>query len=298
MTAETLDFTLRAEHTFPPPNLVSADRQHTPWWLHLRLWGLDAPLAALAWALVYARQLSILDTPSEPIFLLCVSVWAFNLLDRLLALIVYRENPLYCWKPAFYRAHLVPMSLLLFSALLSALWLALFQVGVYYLSFAFFPAVCWLLAAALPGMWREPTVRRLLRAWAFAMACSAPAWFYSIAATPWDILFYGPTLAFTVLVFLFLLGRDFAQNENRAILAERRGMHILLPAGLFLLLIYCIAAAAFRSSGESTFYYATAIGAALLQVAERFRPYLSRDGIAALGWLLVALPGFFAYFLL
>lgn len=277
---------------------MPADQQTTPWWLQLRLWGLDAPLAALAWALVYVRQLSILDTPSEPIFLLCVSVWAFNLIDRLLALIVYRENPLYCWKPAFYRAHLVPLVLLLFATLFAALWLALFQVGVYYLSFAFFPAACWLLAASLPPMWREPTVQRLLRAWAFAMACSAPAWFYSIAATPWEMPFYPPTLAFTVLIFLFLLGREYGQNARREQQGERRGVHLLLPTGLFLLLIYCMATALYRESSERVFYVATAIGAALLQVADRFRPRLSHDKALALGWLLLALPGFFAYFLL
>lgn len=296
MTAETLDFRPRARRL--GSNLVAADRQQTPWWLQLRLWGLDAPLAALAWALVYVRQLSILDTPYEPIFLLCVSVWAFNLLDRLIALIVYRENPDFCWKPGFYRAHLVPMSFLLFSALLSALWLALFQVGVYYLSFAFFPAASWLLAASMPVMWREQTVQKLLRAWAFAMACSAPAWFYSIAATPCEMLFYPPTLALTVLIFLFLLGREPGYTMRPDFQGERQGVHLLLPAGLFLLLVYCVAAALFREPGARIFYYATAIGAALLQVTERFRPRLARDGVMALGWPLVALPGFFAYFLL
>lgn len=277
---------------------MPADRQTTPWWLHLHLWGLDAPLAALAWALVYVHQMAILDTPVEPIFLLCVSVWAFNLLDRLLALIVYRENPLFCWKPAFYRIHLVPLGLLLFSALLSALWLALFQVGVYYLSFAFFPAACWLLSASLPAMWREPTVQRFLRAWAFAMACSAPAWFYSIAATPWDMLFYAPTLALTVLLFLFLQGREYGKNTARGLRGEYNGLYMLLPAGLFLLLLYCIAAAAFREPSERAFYYATAIGAALLQAMDRLRARLSPDAVMAAGWLLVALPGFFVAFLL
>lgn len=280
-----------AEHT--EPQTLPADRQHTPWWLHFHLWGFDAPLAALAWALVYVRQLDILSTPGEPIFLLCVAVWAFNILGRLIALIVYREHPARCWKPDFYRAHLVPLVLLLLSALLSALWLAFYQVGVYYLSFAAFPAAFWLLAVSLPVMWRESAVQALLLAWTFALSCSAPAWFYSIAASPRDMLFFAPTLAFTVFIFLFNLERKCWLNQR-----EGERLQILLPVGLFLLLIFCIISAPFREPAERSFYYATAMGAALLQVMDRLSPFLSRDVRMASGWLLIALPGFFAYFLL
>ncbi len=274
---------------------MPADRQQTPWWLQIHLWGLDAPLAALAWALVYVRQLDILDTPFEPIFLLCVAVWAFNILGRLIALIVYRENPGRCLKPAFYKAHLVPLVFLLLSALLSALWLATYQVGVYYLSFAFFPAVCWLLAVSLPFMWKETAVQSLILAWAFALSCSAPAWFYSIAASPRDMLFFAPTLALTVLIFLFNAGRTNGCREN-----ERCGKNpaVLLPVGLFLLLLFCMVVSPFREPAERPFYYAVAMAAALLQAADRLRGRLSIDAMTAAGWPLIALPGFFAYFLL
>lgn len=293
MTMCPLAFACEAKHT--ELRTLPDDRQHTPWWLHFHLWGLDAPLAALAWALVYVRQLDILSTPGEPIFLLCVAVWAFNILGRLIALIVYRENPVRCWKPDFYRAHLVPLGLLLLSALLSALWLALYQVGVYYLSFAAFPAAFWLLAVSLPAMWKKPAVQALLLAWAFALSCSAPAWFYSIAGSPRDMLFFAPTLAFTVFIFLFNLGRKCWLNREED---ERNNMQILLPVGLFLLLIFCMVSAPFREPAERSFYYAVAMGAALLQVMDRLNPCLSRDVMMASGWLLVAVPGFFAYFLL
>ncbi len=272
---------------------MNTNQRNKPWWLLFHLLGLDAPLAALAWALVYVHVFSIIDIPNEPIFLLCIAVWVFLLITRLIDISIRKDIPAISWKASFFHAHLFPLCLLLLCALLAIFWMSFFYVGRYFLSLILPPFLLWLFSVSLPCMWRHfSNAQILLQSWAFALSCSAPAWFCLIYQSPAGMLSFPPTLALTVLIFLFLLGR---RDSGRELNERCAFLHAALPIGIFLLLIYCIAAAWLAGASEKPFYYAIAMGAAFLQILDRLCLLLPMALITTLGWLLIALPAFFSH---
>ncbi|OCA02599.1 hypothetical protein AC781_08900 [Akkermansia glycaniphila] len=255
------------------------------------MWGLDIMLVALAWGLAYSKMLWIIGLPGEPLFLLCVCVWGFVLIMRMLKVIIYKSDPHACWRPEFYQARFIPLAYLIIAALLAALWLGLYQVGIGLLTFCSIPALCTALALMVPYLWKNRILQTALIALSFAGACSAPAWYYSITAPIANIILFPPTLCFAALVMLHLLSRHAWLQQGQ----EQNRIVGLLPVFLLALLLACLILANIMPPYERCFYYTIAIGAACLQVLDRYRHRMTTDQLFAIGWLSLALPALSAF---
>lgn len=262
-------------------------------WILFRLLGVDAVIAVYAWVMAFNRLFDVVAVPFEPIFLLCISAWILLTISRLIHIVTLGEKDSDRWVAGFFRSHIFPVSLILLCAFLSVFWLALYQVGVNFLQLLVLPAICWLYSVSFPAvLWGWG--RTIARSWAFAMACSAPAWLYCMDGTVIEILFFQPTMALTVLMTLFI----FFRKINAVTSSERVGrIADFLPFGVFALVFYCILEASRCVPHERSFYYAVAVGAAFLQILSHLKTRLSKEEIAALGWPLLALSATVACFL-
>ncbi len=247
----------------------------------MQLWGLDAPLAALCWGLVYAHLLDIPMITSAPLLLLVASVWLFTIASRLFRAVVQRRS----WYVLFYRSHLAPMSMLILCVSAATLWMLFYYVGQILLDYAVIPFVV-LVLGYMPLIRRVGGLRGLFQSAAFALACSVPAAFYSVLVTPVQVITFTPTWYLAILMFLYYLLRSSWLMDESA--ARKRGMVVSL--GLVLLFVFCLMSAWAAPAFEHSFFLTIAIAVACLELLVRLRTNLSQDALFSLGWLAMALP--------
>ena len=253
--------------------------QIAPWWLTMQLWGLDAPVAALCWALAYAALLDMPMITSGPLLLLTASVWLFTIGTRLYRAVVARRG----WYILFYRSHLAPLTLLILCVSAATLWMLFYYVGQILLLYALAPMAM----LALSRLVRMVEVLRgLCYATAFALACSVPSGFYSVLVSPFDLFLFGPTWYLALLMLLYYLLRGSWQLEEDA--ARLRG--IMVSVGLVVLFLGSLFSARNAPIYERPLYLTLAIAVACLEVLVRLRPHLSHDALFSIGWLAMALP--------
>ncbi len=263
--------------------------QRAPWWLTLQLWGLDAPLAALAWGLAFATYMDILMMTEGPLLLLTSSVWLFTIGSRLCSAALLRRG----WYVEFYRGHLAPMALLTLCVLAATLWMLFYYVGQIVLSYALAPTLI-LVLVQLPGIRRLPLIGGLGQSAAFALACAIPACFFSVIITPVDMLFESVQTGWgglLLLMFLYyILRASWQQGEGANALAggvsRRAYLLVLAFFSVMFMLRACDAANPLQDPFDLTF----AMAMACLWVLVRLRTYVSRDALFALGWPVMALP--------
>ncbi len=260
-------------------NLLAS--QSAPWWLRVQLWGLDAPVAALCWALAYARFMDINMMTSGPLLLLAAAVWVLTMAERLFRAVVTRDG----WYIHFYRARLGTILMLLAAVAAAALWMLFFHVGRCLIPYAC-NALAFLLLGWLPVLRRSEYVRGFCQASAFALACSIPAAFYSVLTMPLELLFFAPTWYLAILMLLYHLLRGSWRMAEDA--ARRRDL--LVSLGLVPLFCFCMLSANMAPGVERSLSLSIGIGAACLELLVRLRTRLSQDALFSLGWLGMALP--------
>ncbi len=256
-------------------------QQSVPWWLTIQLWGLDAPAAALCWGLAYAHFMGIPMITSGPLLLLAAAVWLITIATRLFRAVVRRRG----WYVHFYRGHLGPMLALLFAVAAATLWMLFFHVGRYLLVYAWEPFFL-MVMGFMPFINRSDVLRGFLHASAFALACAAPAGFYSVLTMPTELLAFAPTWYLAILMFLYYLLRGSWRMAEDA--ARWRGL--LVSVGLVPLFLFCLLTGVGAPAFERSLCYTIAIGVACLELLVRYRTRLSEDALFSLGWLSMALP--------
>ncbi len=263
--------------------------QRAPWWLTLQLWGLDAPLAALAWGLAFATFMDILMITEGPLLLLTSSVWVCTIGSRLFAAAVQRKG----WYVQFYRGHLAPMTLLTLCVLAATFWMLFYYVGQIVLAYAIAPTLILLLGHA-PLLRRVPLLRGLSQSAAFALACAIPACFFSVIITPIDMLIepymtgWGGLMLLMFLYYILRTSWRQGPAEDGKVGGVSRRAYLFVLA--FLSVVFVARAFDASSPLDAPYDFTLAIGMACLWVLLRLRAHVSRDALFALGWPLMTLP--------
>ncbi len=255
--------------------------QVAPWWLTIQLWGLDAPVAALCWGLAFATLMDIPMITSGPLLLLAASVWLITIATRLDRAVRRNQG----WYMRFYRSNLVPMALLTVSVAAASLWMLFFHVGQILILYTYKPFLL-LLLGSLPWLNHVEPLRGFFLSVAFALACAAPAAFFSVLVSPSELWNFAPVWYLAILIFLYYLVRTSWHMEEDA--ARKRGL--IVSVGLVLLFLFCLLSAGSAPSIERSLCLTIAIGAACLELLVRLRPRLSQDALFSLGWLAMTLP--------
>lgn len=258
-----------------------------PLWFLPHLFGVDVAIAVYAWVVAYVRLFDVIVVPSEPIFLLCIAAWIFVSVHRFIGIVIHRDGAENGWRERFFRAHLFLVLLILLCSFLAVFWLALFQVGIYFLKLLVLPTLYWLISLK-----SRKIVGAVFQSLAFALGCSTPAWLYCLCGSPLDMAVFPPTLALTALMILFFFVRKFIGSscpETLNTVAE------FLPFGLLALILYCTYMVCQCVPHERFFYYAIAVGVAFMQILIHLRVNLSKEVVVALEWPLLALSATVAY---
>lgn len=260
-----------------------------PLWFLPHLFGVDVAVAVYAWVVAYARLFDVIVVPSEPIFLLCIAAWILVSVHRFIGIVIHHEGVDSGWRESFFRTHLFLVLLILLCAFLAVFWLALFQVGIYFLKLLVLPACYWLFSIK-----SRKILGAVFQSLAFALGCSTPAWLYCLYGSPLDMAVFPPSLALTALMILFF----FARKSIASSCSETSNTATeFLPFGLLALILYCAYMVCQCVPHERFFYYAIAVSVAFMQILIHLRVNLSKEVVVALEWPLLALSATVAYFL-
>lgn len=254
------------------------------WWMLGSLWALDVPIVALCWGTLIASFLGITLVTMGPMMLLFGMVWAYTLTTRVVHAMLGR-NTHYA---QYYREHAFPMLMLALCALLSSVWLLLFEVGRYLLIFMLVPLSMVIIAHA-PLCKRIPYYTDFTLAASFIFACSVPAFYYSFRFSPIHMLTNAHLWCLVCLFTVFNLERKNSLNTEQE--GEERQSLVIL--GILLLLFLpgaCKVISAQSSPYEQFFYCTLCIGAVSVHSICRLRHVLSRESWYCVSWTAMALP--------
>lgn len=258
-----------------------------PWWMLPPLWGLDAPLVAAAWGVAFPGFYGVNSASSDPLILLVAVVWALNLLHRVITAALNRT----VWYAPYYRSHAFPMLLLVAALLFASVWMALYVVGAACLVYGLVP-LCLLALSMIP---MPGAVRNGLRAWALAVACQAPACYFSFGIEPGDATVQPAALGLGALFFLFLTER-FSLRYNGRFLQGGAAFACTLSSAL---LLCCYWRAAFSAPDHhwpdlTPVFQTLILGLACLHLYRTRGPRLPLYLSFSLGWPAMAVPALLA----
>ncbi len=269
---------------------MTQQESHTPpWWLGLYLWGLDAPLFALAWGFGIALSMEIVMIAREPLMLLFALVWFFTLASRFCSAALLRRGAYV----DFYRSRAITMLLQLLIVLAASLWMLLCNVGSVMLNYAIAPLLI-LLAGHLPLIARVPLLRGLSQSAALALACAIPACYLSVVATPVGMLARPSESSWNMLMlllFLFFILRLRWQGAGR----QSAGTGGVSPRSFRLVMLIvsgvCLARLVYSApTTERPGALICTVGMAVLWLLLCLSSRCRRDALCALAWPLMALP--------
>lgn len=269
-------------------------KHQTPWWAIAQLWGLEAPIAALCWALAFSKILWITQVPLAVYFFLFVAVWVLSMLLRMARVFSKTTTAMNDWRAPFYRDHFIPLSCVTLAMMAAGVWIALFQVGVGLLGYCSLPFMfgCLYFLSGAFTHTLVKNIRPLFGALSFAFGCLVPPWFYTISRGWDEFLVYRPCYSLAILLYLYFQFRKYWMQRR----LEKRDASSDLALNILLLayLIYTLVVASFVRGQEQYFYYALAVGSGGLQLMDRFRSRLSDEALHSLSWAGLALAAIFS----
>lgn len=242
------------------------------------LWGLDVAFAALCWGMLVAAHLRVTMLTVGPLLVLVSSVWLVVMGARICAAILGRSEG----GVAIYRRHLMPLVPLWVAVFAATLWLLCYHVGQSLLFYGILPFL-FLAAGGAPLLRRMKDYTLLCSALAFAMACAAPAYYYSFSLSPLQVLQSKPVLLLAGVFFLFFAER---WRSSPAVGVTAVAQTVCLAA----LFVVCVYSACNEPSFMRVFYVTLCMSVAVVQGLFRLRPRLSVSRWYALGWGVMAFP--------
>lgn len=249
-------------------------------WLQLQLWGLDAPITAVCWAVACAALMQITMMTPAPLLLVAGVVWCVNMWLRLAKAL---KSP-QAWQADFYRSNVALLVVLQFAVSMATLYIMFFYVGRSVLGYMAIPLIMLLLARFCAHRYLQ-LVQQLLLGTALAMMCALPAFYFSFTLTPLHVLVTGPIWYLGLLFFLTTQERNRLRNE-----AGPAASPILNTLTLLLLLTAALISSVTAPMFERTLCVTIAIGAGCLQGFSRLNHLIPPYVALALSWLTMALP--------
>lgn len=257
-----------------------------PWWMIPRLWGLDVAVLALCWGVAYAALMQITMITGAPLLLLGALAWCGVMYLRLGAALRSAD----AWHAGFYRRNVAPLAVLLACVGMAALWLLLYYVGQNMLPLLAVPAV--LYGLALWDRSGSTYVAPLARGCAFALACAAPACYFSFTRSAPEMLTSAPNWYLGILVFVYtecLGAHGYAGRRRMSTVAAAA----VICAVLVMSLLKARDAAGDEAAQMLTVAMAAGCTLAMVQLRRGRLAKCSSTGrriAEALGWLGLAVP--------
>ncbi|MEG2328378.1 MAG: hypothetical protein RSB48_08820 [Akkermansia sp.] len=284
-----------------------------PYWSWIKLLGLEAPVAAVIWALAFCAILDLNTTPFRIYQFLFVATWCITILRRLF--LVIGDDPACTTQSElfFMRGNFFVFILLFAIASICGIWLILFQIGSGAISYAWIPTFfgLWYLSKLRKTKGVAPTSGRvafafLFGAIAFSSGVVIPSFFYSYSyssilpfyAVQTRFLFYPPVWYLIAFVYISLMSRYFWYQEHDGG-DDKNHLGLLCSLGMLLLFIICITANSWHLTVNEYWYYKTlAVGAGGLYLLNHFRGRIAYETRTSLMWLALILPALLLLLLL
>lgn len=272
-----------------------------PAYAWINLLGLEIPIAAVCWSILFCEIIDIHTVPSNINQFLFVAAWCATMGTRLFH--IFKNPKLHDLSPElqFAKSNWIILSFLTGMAVLCGLWMILFQLGIGIFSYALLPFSFCMLYFYRGKLIRQGITGHIYGALAFASAAPIPAFFYSpanqIVFPPYipnpQSLFYPPFWALAGLTCLISLCRTSFFDEEAPTTNRIRTTIPILTGVLFFFII----SEMMRLKTESPeFWYFTAIGAgtALLYYIDQIKHRFSTEAFLVTSWVALIIPVPFA----
>lgn len=244
----------------------------------LSLWGVDVAFAALCWGVLIAAHLHVTMLTVGPLLVLAAAVWLVVMGGRITAAFLGRNED----GVVIYRRYLMPLVPLWVAVFAATLWLLCYHVGQSLLYYAILPLL-FLGAGGCPLLRRMKDYTLLCSALAYAVACAAPAYYYSYSMSPLQVVCSKPVLLLAGVFFLFFAERSRSlPTAGAAAIAQTMCLVALFGV--------CVYSAANEPLYMRSFYVTLCMAVAVLHGLFRLRSRLPERRWYAFGWGLMALP--------
>jgi hypothetical protein len=267
-------------------------RHSKVWWKYVNLLGLDAPLVAVLWLLLFAKSWRVDYHPLHVYIVLAMVAWTVRIVAKLLQSAIAGDTKSF---QAIHRKCLSRVALIA-GIIACGTVIVYFPLAVYNYILVGSIFVIGYFSVTLFTSSTEgeiPYARHLLAGTAFSFGVTLMAHTYLPALGIKDLLISSEFICFTVLCMIASSAVDQWARSTREQKSESRLMEeltISLP-----LTLLGAAALVFAVQSDSMmlrpFYYAILTGSALLQILNRLRSRFTIDQQKALVNLSLLMPG-------
>ena len=267
-------------------------KKSKPWWLYISELGLDAPLIAVMWLLLFAQTWRVNYHPWEAYAALGFAVWSIRIIARLLEAAMVGDQLRYSLR---YRK--VMRVLVIASSVIALILTVLnFPMEVYqYLLLGGFLVIGYFALSLFSGNDENEVsyAKHLVGGIAFAYGTTLTAHVYLLSLGIRDLLWSNEFLCFAVLCLLALAATDLWRISARSDEQETKASHELALSLPLTLLGAAALVFAVRNDTMTTrpFYYAILTGAALLQVLNKTQSRFHIDTVKVLAAGCLLVPG-------
>lgn len=268
------------------------EKEKKPWWLHLNLLGLDAPLIAVMWLFLFAKTWRVNYHPWEAYVALGLAVWTVRIAAKLLSAAMQGDES------SFASRHRIPLRRLAILSGVSALVLTVlnFPLSVYNYLLVGGIFVLGYFALSFFSSQDENEIsyaRHVLGGVAFAFGTALSAHVYLPGLGIQELLISREFISFSVLCLLASSAMElWARSAKTGDTVPNSADELALSLPLTLL---GAAALVFAVQNDSMtarpFFYGILTGAALLQVLNRTRSRFSPVTLKVLTALCLLAPG-------
>ena len=253
------------------------DRERVPWWLWPNLLSLDAPLVAVAWAWMFSRAWGVVSLPWELWLTLGVSTWVIYAFDRIVDVRKARAGGTLDKRHYFHERYrkqfMVGIAVGIGWGIYAALW-ALSQNVLFYGAFVALMTVAYfVISLTRSGGEHTGITKNIVAGLTFAYGTAAGVHAYSPVFTFSQMLISWEVLLFAGLCAINMSAIDFweLKGEDEEDAAALLGTATLLVGGIAMFL-------SLRGDDfNKPLFYAVLVGAAGLNILNRFRARLDRD---------------------
>jgi hypothetical protein len=277
------------------PRILS-ETPRKPLWLLPNLLSLDAPLVAVSWLHVFAKNWRLGYHPWEAYVVLALAVWSIYVADRLLDLsLLGKDSGKLEARHEFHRKYRKWFVAGLVVALVTALVLVVTKMPMTLYRHLFLGGV---MVAGFFGLsmlssqdpQEVPHTKNILAGITFAFGTAMTAHLYRWEYGIYDLLVSHELLSFAALCVLNISAIDVWEHSRRAVELEAKATDELMLTLPLLLLFLASATRAYQDVTTRPFHIAILTGAALLYLLNRNRSSFSMDALRVLADAAILAP--------
>lgn len=260
---------------------ISPNDSRIPWWMWPNVLSLDAPVVAVTWLYIFAREWNVSYVERLLPWVLALVVWVVYAVDRLLDCQM-NSNEAGSLRHEFHRKHKKKFMIAICAAVLMIAVLSLFVLQMAIIINATLPLAAtagfFLLSVFSPSQQRVSYSKNLLAGYAFAWGVGAGLTGLLNLQQPFALarMFSPDMLAFGLLCVINITAVDLWVKGSNELSAEEDEMALNLP--LVVLGFFCLLFMKFISDNPlDPFFLCILIATALMYVINRIRAKFTKN---------------------